>query len=142
MEMCPRVLGRVPNHWPVCKGHSACLNTCTAVAVPPGCMYAWGPACARVLGRGTSSAAGLTVRTSPSLGPFWAKPVSHVSVPSFQVLSSPRAEGKMRTSRPRKGQKLSTSSTRGGFWDPTKAGSAVRDQKLFSPRPDQTQITT
>ena len=139
--MCPRVLGRVPNRCPVCKGHRAGLNVCTAVAVHPGCMYAWGPACACVLGRSTSSAAGLTVRTSPSLGPFWERPVSYVSVLSFQVLSSPRAEGKMRTSRPRKGQKLPTSCPWGGFWDPTNAGSAVRDQKLFSPRPDQTQIT-
>lgn len=113
--MCPLVylrVGRVPNHWHVCK---AMVHTSGCVALwlcTLGCVCGGGAVCTHVLGRDTSSTVlgniqelgppcwAPSEKNQPLSGPFFARYLSHVSVPSFQVPSNPRAGGKMRTSRP------------------------------------------
>ena len=115
--MCPLAylrVGRVPNHWHVCKAmvHTSGCG-CSAVALHPGmCVCVWGGVCTHVLGRDTSSTVLGSIqelgppcwppreKNQPLSRPFFARRLSHVSVPSFQVPSNPRAGGKMRTSRP------------------------------------------
>lgn len=111
--MCPPAylrVGRVPNHWHVCKA-TAHASGCVALWVCIlGCV--WRAVCTCVLGRRTPSTALGNVqelsppcwapreKQQPLSGPFLARRLPRVSVPSFQVLCDPGEGAKMRTSRP------------------------------------------